>query len=61
MIFGLQVHQLRTVLVKKRDPHTQVSFLDNISGVSFKTTFSDLLEEQSEPIVVSIVPVSTVY
>ena len=30
----IQVHQLHTVLVKKRDPHTQVTFLDSIAGVS---------------------------
>ena len=30
---SLQVHQLHTVLVKKRDPHTQVPFLDTIEGV----------------------------
>ena len=34
----VQVHQLHTVLLKKRDPHTQVCFLDTIVGVS--VTFS---------------------
>ena len=31
---GLQVYQLYVVLIKKRDPITQTSFLDNISEVS---------------------------
>ena len=38
VVVCVQVHQLHTVLLKKRDPHTQVCFLDTIVGVS--VTFS---------------------
>ncbi|CAI8014359.1 Conserved oligomeric Golgi complex subunit 5 [Geodia barretti] len=50
-----QVHQLHTVLVKKRDPHTQVSFLDNINGTPAHHLLTNFWEVITEDLGVELV------